>query len=84
MDSGKAHLTSVSEFLLAHPVLSFVIREARLYRSHNRGISGELNGDQCYQEDRIDEEQEEDSFEEERTEKKQLGLLLKILSIQTQ
>ena len=36
-EEGRAHVTSLSEFLLTQPLLSFVIAKAKLYKQHSNG-----------------------------------------------
>lgn len=43
LDKGQAHVTSVAEFLLTQPLLSFVVGQVKLFKLKSHG-DGQENG----------------------------------------
>ena len=51
-DEGQAHVTSVAEFLLTQPLLSFVLRQVKLFKLKSLGEeNGEENGERNNEDD---------------------------------
>lgn len=45
-DEGQAHVTSVANFHLTHPLLSFIVGQVKLFKLKSQGeLNGEDNGE---------------------------------------
>ena len=62
LEEGKAHVTSVAHFMLTQPLLSFVITEAKLFKTSVRD-SMDQNGEPQQQDDEEEKQETEERVE---------------------